>query len=81
MKEQEIEVKNTMGDQVNEAKWRKRMRTTLIIEAESDAGFEDALKHAIAVAREHVIGMSFSLPKSDGCPRVECRTSQVRKSK
>lgn len=60
-------------------KWAHRIKTTVIIEAESDAGFEEALRHAVSCAREHVIGMSFSLPKADGCPRVECRTTKSRR--
>lgn len=57
----------------------ERWRTTLVIEAEANEGFEDALRHAVAAARERFIRVSFSLPKSVGNPRVECRTAKVRR--
>lgn len=56
-----------------------RWRTTLIIESEPD-DFEEALKHAVAAARERFINVSFAL-KTGSKPRIECRTSKIRKRK
>lgn len=54
-----------------------RLRTTIKIETDSRDKFEECLQHAIALAREGVIQMSFSL-KDDPDTRYEVRTSRMR---
>ena len=59
---------------------QRRRRTTIVIEAGNQEGFEWAPEHAIQLARAHVIQMAFS-KKGDPFTRYEVRTSKLRKVK
>lgn len=59
---------------------QRRSRTTIVVVAGNEKDFEWALEHAVSLARERVIQMSFS-KKDDRTTWYEVRTSKMRKVK
>jgi hypothetical protein len=60
----------------------RRMRTTIILEWESQEDFEKALDIGVQCASERFIGIRFSLPERDEHgPIVEVRTTRARRGK
>lgn len=57
-----------------------RMKTTIVIESESDKDLAESLEFAAGLARDYVMQMSFGSKRKNG-PHVSIRTTRMRKQK
>ena len=70
-----------MSKQTDKVKPARRMRTTIVVEAENRADFEAALEQGIQCAREGFIGIKFRLKGKEDAhdPTIEVRTTRARR--
>lgn len=56
-----------------------RLRTTIVIESESQAQLEEALKQAVGLAESRVMQMSFRASTKDDAAYISVRTTRAKK--
>lgn len=60
----------------------RRMRTTIVVEYESQEDLNEALEHGLQCAREQFVGIKFRLKvkeKGEHGPTIEVRTARCRR--
>jgi hypothetical protein len=74
-----------MSEKVQPEKSRgtpRRMRTTIVVEYETQEDLNEGLEHGLQCARERYIGIRFGLKgRDEHGPKIEVRTARCRRAR